>query len=170
MMLLENPPTRLRRFHQQDLRRFQAYRMDPVVGKFQSWEAMTDTQAIGFIDHMTTCTLFRPDRWTQVAIAHCDDDALIGDMGLHLSGDGKSVEVGMTLALGHQRKGHGHRAFDLAVTLIWDNSSAREIRAYTDQRNTGSLALLRSTAMQHIGTETAADGVIEEVFSLPRPA
>lgn len=164
--IARSPKTILRRLHRDDLARFLAYRTDPDVAKYQSWDAMDAARAARFIKACATAPLFSPDSWCQIGIADPAND-LIGDMGLYLSKDGAHAELGITLARDHWGRGHGKDAMRLAIDLVWSDTQAQAIRCWGDQRNTGSVALMRSLGMTHLGTETT--DVVEEAFILHRP-
>lgn len=158
----------LRRLSVSDLTAFQAYRGDPDVARYQSWQPMDAEEATLFLAQMARVDpLLRPGHWTQIAIAHRTTDRLMGDMGLYLSENGEDAEVGITLSSGDQRQGHATRAMRLAFDLLWNTTSATTIRAWADQRNVASVALLNAAGMTHLGTET--NDVVEEAFALIRP-
>jgi aminoglycoside 6'-N-acetyltransferase len=156
-------PTALRRFRPGDLAAFQAYRTDPDIARLQSWDRMTDDAAAAFLRANERCGLLRAGEWTQVAVALTEDGALIGDVGLFLSLDAGTAELGITLAPDHHHRGHAIRAMRLAAGLVWNGSRARRIRAYADPRNRASLQLLRRLGMAHVGQD---DG--DEAFEWTR--
>ena len=98
----------LRRLAPADLVTFQAYRQDSEVGQYQDWASMDDDLALGFLGHMAEANLFQRGQWSQIGIDL--DGALIGDMGVFLSGKADEAEVGVTLARAAQRKGLGEAA------------------------------------------------------------
>ncbi|WP_299728245.1 GNAT family N-acetyltransferase [uncultured Tateyamaria sp.] len=163
-MRLTTQSTTLRRLSPDDLRAFQAYRNDPVVAQFQSWEAMDDDRAAGFLTHAATSEpLFTPGHWTQIAVADAETDALLGDMGLHLSQDQTEAELGITLARAAQGQGHATRAVALAVGLLFDETPIDRIRAWADIRNMASQNLMVRAGFTEIGIEVT-DGVTEAAF------
>ena len=168
-MLASSHSTTLRRFHAKDLDPFLAYRDDPEIARFQSWEAMSREKAAGFIAHMASIDpLLRPGHWTQIAIAQTATDDLIGDMGLYLSNDGLEAEIGITLARSSHGQGHAMRACQLAVGLLFDRTAITRINAFADARNTASRRLCDRLGFTFVGSETT-DGVEEAVFISHRP-
>ncbi len=168
IMLAQSDTLILRRLSPADLCVFQAYRNDPEVGRYQDWSTFSDADAAQFLNHMAQIDpLLRPGHWTQIGVADAETDRLIGDMGLFLAADGTSAEMGITLAAKEHRHGCGLAATQLAIQLIWQVSAAQTIRAWGDQRNTASIALMRKVGMTHVGTEK--NDVIEEAFILERP-
>lgn len=168
-MHLISGPTTLRRLCADDLKPFQAYRNDPDIARYQDWTQMADDEAAGFLSHMSRVTpLLRPGRWTQIAVAQSPDDALIGDMGLHLSADGMQAEIGITLASAHHGQGHATRAMTLAAQFLFGETAITRINAYADLRNTASCRLMPRAGFTQTGTEIT-DGITEAVFTLHRP-
>lgn len=168
-MRLMSRPTVLRRLSPDDLRAFQAYRNDPIVAEFQSWEAMDDARAHGFLSHVSvTEPLINPGEWAQIAVADADTDALLGDIGLHLSTDQSVAELGITLARAAQGKGHATRAVAMAVDLLFDTTPITRINAWADIRNTPSCRLMVRAGFTQSGIEVT-NGITEAVFVLNRP-
>jgi aminoglycoside 6'-N-acetyltransferase len=152
-----------------DLAAFLAYRSDPLVARYQSWDAMDEEEARGFLAHCASITpLIRPGHWIQVAVADSRSDALLGDMGWHLSNDGGEIELGITLARHAQGLGHATRAVEAAVRHLFDATQAARIVGFADLRNLPSRALLRRTGFTSLGEQTY-EGVREEAFEFRRP-
>lgn len=164
-VLIESEVLSLRRFSVDDLHTFQSYRSDPEVGRFQSWQPMTDAQARAFLSEMAAAPLLGPGHWFQIAI---EADGLIGDMGLCLSADGQEVEFGITLARAAQGRSWALAAVRLAAQLVWRETAAQRIVAITDARNTRALSLVARTAFGE-SEPLVTDGVEERVFILQRP-
>ncbi len=168
-MRIDTGPTRLRRLSVADLPAFLAYRSDPEVARYQSWEAMDVARATAFLKAMSEKTpLIRPGSWTQIAVADTTTDALLGDMGWHLSEDGREVELGITLAREAHGKGHATRALRSAVAEVFRLSDAERAVGYADLRNEPSRRLLRRAGFTSLG-EQDYKGLREEAFEFPRP-
>lgn len=168
MTLTRSDTVTLRRFSPDDLFDFQAYRNDPEVGRLQDWSLMADDEATRFLSHMVKVEpLIRPGHWTQIAVTETATGDLIGDIGLFQLEDESEAETGVTLARAYHRKGYGSAGLGLGFELIWTRTRAQTIRAWADQRNTASVALLHSVGMSHLGCEN--NDVIEEAFVLRRP-
>ena len=165
-MILDN--TVLRRLSSDDLNAFQAYRRDPKVARYQSWEDMDDERASRFLNCVATCDpLLQPDQWTQIAVADAETDALLGDMGLHLSKNSSQAEIGITLARSAQGQGHATRAVTLATELLFSETPITRIRAWADIRNTPSRDLMIRCGFTETGIEVT-NGVKEAAFQLLR--
>ena len=138
----EFPGGRLRRLHPRDLAAFQAYRSIPEVGRYQGWSPMSDADALAFLDEMHRAPLFTPGQWIQLGIAEPEADALVGDIGLHLSEDGASGEVGFTLQPSAQGRGLAGRAVREGVQLLFAATNVTRVFGITDERNLPSIRLL----------------------------
>ncbi|MEM6758825.1 MAG: GNAT family N-acetyltransferase [Pseudomonadota bacterium] len=159
----------IRRISPDDLDQFLAYRADPDVARYQSWEVMDRDRARPFLAFNQKITpLIRPGAWVQIAIADPADDTLIGDLGIMLSDDQMEVELGITLAAHAQGFGHGLRATQLACALIWDETSAQVINVWADIRNRPSRRLAERAGFAFKGFETNNE-VKEAAFSMHRP-
>ena len=163
----------LRRMAEGDLDRFLAYRSDPEVARYQSWEVMDRGRAQGFLAHCATVTpLLRPGHWVQIAVASPDDDTLLGDMGLFLSDDGAEAELGITLSRDAQGQGRATEAMRLACELVFAQTQAQRILGIADIRNVASLKLLQRAGFRFTHEErTEQDGrpITERFHELRRP-
>src|SRR5512139_1476283 len=92
------PGGSLRRLRASDLAAFQAYRSIPELGRFQGWSSMSETEALSFLAEMSEAQLFTPGDWIQLGIAERESDQLIGDIGIFVSADELTGEIGFTLA------------------------------------------------------------------------
>ena len=155
-----------------DLDDFLDYRSDPDVGRYQSWEKMDRDQARGFITAAGSEPLLQPGRWSQVAIADAQSDALIGDMGVRIEADQSEAELGITLSTPAQGHGFGLAAVALMIDVIFTQTPVRKIWAITDARNARSLSLIKRAGFTFSHTEedkTQAPVLIEHFFTFLRP-
>ena len=94
----------LRRLRADDLPRFQAYRHDAEVARYQGWVPVSDEEARGFLVEMSGAPFGRLGEWLQIAIADADDGFLRGDVGLFVAASGSEAEFGITLARAAQAR------------------------------------------------------------------
>lgn len=144
------PGGRLRRLHPDDHEAFQTYRSMPELGRYQGWSPMTDAEALEFLDEMHRARLFTPGQWVQLGIGDADADALVGDVGLYLSEDGTSGEVGFTLQPSAQGRGIAGRAVREAVQLLFATTPVARVVGITDARNLPSIRLLERLGFELI--------------------
>jgi RimJ/RimL family protein N-acetyltransferase len=83
----------LRRLAMVDLPAFLAYRSDPDVARYQSWGETEEASARALIDDMASAIIPMRGAWRQIAVVG-KDVALLGDIGLHVSEDGREAEIG----------------------------------------------------------------------------
>ena len=139
----------LRRLSTSDLSRFQAYRGNPEVGRYQGWSAKSMEEAEAFLAEMAAAPLFVPGEWVQLAIAESGTDHLIGDIGVCVRGGTEnSVEIGFTLAPESQGKGLGSEAVRETIAMLFDFTPAETVIAITDTRNLPSIRLLERVGMR----------------------
>jgi RimJ/RimL family protein N-acetyltransferase len=145
---------RLRRFRPDDLERFQAYRHDPEIWRYQGWDPTSDEGARAFLDEMAAAPFGRPGEWIQIAVADAED-ALIGDIGLYLMADGREAEFGISLARGAQGRGLAEEAARTLIDGLRADTGVGRLIAITDTRNIPSARLLRRLGMTLEAEESA---------------
>jgi len=167
----EFPGGRLRRMHPHDLAAFQAYRSLPELGRYQSWTPMSDNEAFEFLDDVLRTPLFTPGHWVQLGIAELESDTLVGDIGLYLSEDGASGEVGFTLQPASQGRGVATLAVREALQLFFSATSVARVLGITDERNLPSINLLERLGFEFIESRQVVfrgEPCTERVYALPR--
>lgn len=145
--------TTLRQLSHSDLARFQAYRTDPQVARYQSWEKMTDEEAMAFIHSTRSQQILVPGTWSQIGIAYSDNDFLIGDVGIRIDQVQEEAEIGFTIARDYQNRGIGKETVREAIKLIFEHTRVKRIIGITDERNLASLKLLKALGMIKISTD-----------------
>src|SRR5260370_36627876 len=97
---IETTRLRLRHFTDSDLPVFIAYRNDPVVAKYQSWEGISEPQAYAFIQEQKETQLGVPGKGMQIAIEAKETGTLV-EHGYFTINDHaeRQAEIGCTLAL-----------------------------------------------------------------------
>jgi RimJ/RimL family protein N-acetyltransferase/N-acetylglutamate synthase-like GNAT family acetyltransferase len=149
---IEGPRVRLRRLGVADLPRFQAYRHDPEVGRWQGWLPQDEAAARAFLQAAATDPFPVPGTWFQMAIADRASDTLLGDIGLHLRADSEALELGFSLAREAQGRGLATEAVGLALQLAFDATPATRVLAITDTRNHASVRLLERLGLRRYAT------------------
>lgn len=161
----------LRRMHPHDRGAFQAYRSIPELGRYQGWSPMSDAEALEFLDEMHRAPLFTPGHWVQLGIAEPASDALVGDIGLYVSEDGASGEVGFTLQPSAQGRGVAALAVREALQLLFAATAVTRVWGITDQRNLPSIRLLERLGFKFIESRQVVfrgEPCTERVYALPR--
>jgi RimJ/RimL family protein N-acetyltransferase len=133
----------LRSLRASDAERVQAYRSDPEVARFQSWDTQSLDEVHAFIAEQRALCSAEPD-WYQFAIAERSTDCVVGDLGVHiLEIDHRQVEIGFTLAPDAQGQGYAAEAVRGILGHLFVALGKHRVIASTDPRNERSIALLR---------------------------
>lgn len=162
---------RLRRLAASDLAHFQAYRRDPEVGRWQGWLPRPDEEALAFLQEMATIPLFQPGGWTQLGIADEATGELLGDLGVHISADGREAEFGFSLARAAQGRGIASAALRKAIAMVFEQTGVERIDAQTDARNGACIRLLErlgAARVARIDTEFRGEPCVEWRYVLAR--
>ena len=167
----EFPGGRLRRLGPADREAFQAYRSIPELGRYQGWSPMSEAEALEFLTEMHQAPMFTSGEWVQLGIAEPESDLLVGDIGLHLSSDGNTGEIGFTLQPSVQGRGIAGRAVREALQLLFAATEVSHVLGITDTRNFPSIRLLERLGFMHFETRSVVfrgEPCSEVVYTLRR--
>ena len=133
----------LRSFLAEDLRAFVAYRSDPEVARYQSWDA-TYSLADGarFLASQRDLELGEPGEWVQLAaVAH--DGRLAGDCAARVVQDPpRTAEIGVTFSPRYQGAGLATEALAAVVTTLFREHAIHRVYAHADDHNLAVQRLL----------------------------
>jgi RimJ/RimL family protein N-acetyltransferase len=159
MVQIFTPRLLLRPFRADDLPAFVAYRSDPNVARFQSWDqsyAMADAKR--FIASQRGIDFGTPGQWLQLAAIDRSSGVLCGDCGVCVKADQPSTaEVGVTFAPHHQRLGLATEALGALTTKLFDGWGLHRIYAQADERNLAVHRLLARVGYRHEARLVDAD-------------
>ncbi|GAC1549544.1 MAG: GNAT family protein [Herpetosiphon sp.] len=142
----------LRRFNASDLATLMAYRNDPLVAMYQSWEAMSTREAHALIVEMQTTEPGVPGPGFQFAVTLKATGVHIGDCFLKVHDDDpRQGELGYTLARCHWGNGFGSEAAQAVIKYCFVTLKLHRIIAVADSRNSASVALLERIGMRREG-------------------
>ena len=143
----------LRRFRPDDLDAFVAYRSDPGIARYQSWEApYPPDQAHQLLRELQRTHPDTPGEWFQFAVARREADRLIGDCAaLVRADDPRQAEIGFTLAAEHQGQGYATEAVRRLLHYLLIERGKHRVTATCDDRNTRSAAVLERVGMRREG-------------------
>lgn len=146
---------------------FVAYRRDPVVARYQSWDvdySLDDARALWA--EQKGLEEPRAGGWLQYAIVD-PGGVLLGDVAMHrLDDQPDTYELGVTVAPAAQGSGVATRALRGTIDfLVWERGAHR-ILAHCDARNTAMRAVLERLGLRHEGTAFEADWFKGEWTSL----
>jgi RimJ/RimL family protein N-acetyltransferase len=141
----------IRRFEHSDVDPFLAYRNDPEVARYQSWESCTKQEAIDLVQEMDATAPGTPGEWFQFAIELKQTATLIGDCGLKTEVDGRQAEIGFTFSRAYQGRGYASEAVARLLDYAFGELDLHRDYAITDQENAPSVALLERLGMRREG-------------------
>jgi aminoglycoside 6'-N-acetyltransferase len=128
----------------EDVPAFAAYRSDPDVARYQSWDT-TYTTADGerLVADQEGVQFGEPGSWVQVAAIDRATGTLCGDCAVRVDADPpKTAEVGVTFAPAWQGTGLATEALGAIVTRLFDEHDIHRVYAETDDRNVAVHRLL----------------------------
>jgi RimJ/RimL family protein N-acetyltransferase len=150
---LETERLILRAFRDGDLDAFLAYRNDPLVALYQSWDVpYSRQQGIAFLDEMKSGKPGQAGVWYQIAIELKATGALIGDcVFCPLKEDARQAEIGYSLARDYQNQGYASEAIRRLLDYLFGELDLHRVRAICDVENTASARLLERVGMRREG-------------------
>jgi RimJ/RimL family protein N-acetyltransferase len=171
--MIETERLVLRRFRPDDATAFAAYRSEPAIARYQSWdETYSPADAERMIASLTEAHPGEPGEWFQFAVADRTTDALLGDCALHLDGHDQSrAEIGYTLAPAHQGRGLATEAVAALVAYAFETLGVDRVQATADERNAPSIRVaerLGFEAVARVHTTFKGERCVEETYELRR--
>ena len=132
-----------------DLESFLAYRQDPEIARFQSWDpSYSREQALELIESQVGVELPSKGQWLQLAIHHLMSGELVGDLALHALEENKSrFEIGFTIAKQYQGRGFAREAALRLMNELGFEVATKFIAA-SDSRNKASIKVLTALGFQ----------------------
>ena len=148
----ETPQLILGRFEHSDVDAFVAYRNDPEVARYQSWDRMTLAEANDFVTHLAGRAPGEAGEWFQIAVRLKADGRLVGDFGLFIeAGDPRLAELGFTFDRAHQGRGLATEAAKGLLRFAFGTLGLHRIKAIVDCRNAPAIRLLERLGFRREG-------------------
>jgi RimJ/RimL family protein N-acetyltransferase len=141
----------LRRFTDADLPVLLAYRNDPEIARYQSWQSFSEEEAQAFLQKQKALEPGMPGKWFQFAIEEKSSGLLVGDCALHVDEAGQQGEIGFTLAAQQQGKGFATEAVSRVCDYAFTNLRLHRLVANCDCRNHSSVGLLERLGFRREG-------------------
>jgi RimJ/RimL family protein N-acetyltransferase len=149
---LETPRLRLRHFTDSDLGNFIAYRNDPEVARYQSWEGISEPEAQAFIQEQKAIQPGIPGQWFQIAIELKETGTLVGDCALKVEEhDPRQAEIGYSLSRVYQGRGIASEGVSRVLDYVFGTLKLHRVIAITDCENLASVALLERLGLRREG-------------------
>lgn len=144
---LDTPRLRLRRFTRADLPALLAYRNDPEVARYQSWDSFSPEEGAAFIEAQSLLEPGSPGRWFQFAMTVKPDFRLIGDCALHVDAD-RVAEIGFTVSRTGQGQGFASDAVREVIRYAFLELGVLRVQAIVDARNDRAIRLLERVGLR----------------------
>ena len=150
MLPLDSPRLVLRRFVPEDVPALAAYRNEPEVSRYQSWESFGIEEAEALVRKANEPVT--PGQWFQIAFALRDSGALVGDAGLKLhESEPRHATIGITLSPEFQHRGLASEGLSRLFDHLFTETLVRRIVGDTDPENPPSWRLLERLGMRREG-------------------
>lgn len=134
-------------FRAEDAPALAAYRSDPDVARYQSWDAPFPLDAARrMIEEMTDPAA---PGWFQYAIEL--QGTVVGDIGVGLHDNLLQASLGFTLAPAHQGQGYATEAVHRMLAHLFTDRGLRKVSAECDARNDRSVRLLTRLGFRQEG-------------------
>jgi [ribosomal protein S5]-alanine N-acetyltransferase len=142
----------LRRFVEADAPAFCAYRNDPRIAHYQSWEACGENEAREFVLNHGAQPFGVPGEWLQIAIALKATDQLVGDCAVRIhSQDIRQATIGGTLARPYHRHGFAVEALSGLLDGLFVQAQLHRVVADTDVENSAAWTLMERLGFRREG-------------------
>lgn len=141
----------LRAFTPADAPALAAYRSDPEVSRYQSWEAPVPMEEAERLAATFSAGDPRDPGWFQYAVERRLAPGLVGDLGVCRSEDGRQAELGFTFAPAFQGHGYATEAVARIVEFLLLDEGLHRISAECDERNVRSAKLLERVGFRREG-------------------
>jgi aminoglycoside 6'-N-acetyltransferase len=140
----------IRRFRSDDASSLAAYRSDPTVARFQSWDIpFTNAQAQAFIDSFGAANPDTAGEWFQFAVVEAATGAHVGDVAAGVdTHDPRLATIGVTLATSAQGRGYAGEAVAWLLDYLFLEREKHRVTADCDVRNDKAAALLDRLQMR----------------------
>jgi RimJ/RimL family protein N-acetyltransferase len=135
-----------------DLEPFVAYRNDPEVARYQSWEGISELEARAFLQEQKERQPGVAGQWFQIAIELKETGMLVGDCALKIEEhDERQAEIGYTLSQAYQGRGIASEAVSCILKYVFVGLQLHRIIAIADCENVASVALLERLRFRREG-------------------
>jgi len=129
-----------------------AYRNDPEVARYQSWEGITEAEARALTQDVKEIQPWAPGEWLQIAIELKETGEIVGDCAFKIEEDDeRQAEIGYTLARAYQGRGIASEAVSCILEYAFASLGLHRVIAITDVENAPSVALLERLGVRREG-------------------
>lgn len=144
---------------QSDVAEFVAYRQDPVVARWQSWDpgySLVDGRNL--TSGQPATDLPAAGEWLQLAVRNVTRSTLFGDVAVQCLPDQPATfEIGMTLARKAQGRGIATEAVSRVLVHLFAAVGAHRVVAHCDAENAAVAKVLRRVGMRQESRQLEGD-------------
>lgn len=147
---LETQRLMIRQFQNSDLEAFLAYRNDPEVARYQSWDVPYPRErGSEFVESMTDAFPAVQGEWFQAALQLKSTQEMIGDVGFIIrKDDSRQAFIGYSLASIHWGNGYAYEAVSRLLAHLFEELNLHRVVAECDVENIGSWKLLEKLGLR----------------------
>ena len=127
-------------------------RSHPDVAEFQTWAtpfSLVDAQAL--VESVMAMAGPENDEWWMASVCDRRSGAVVGDVGVSLSWEGRTAEVGYNFDPDHWGKGFAVEALDALVDYLFDDAGVTRVFGMLHPDNVASAQLLERTGFRFEG-------------------
>lgn len=133
----------LRKMELSDITSFHAYRSDPEVARYQSWEpTFSLDDATDFVNRQFISTPNIPGQWIQLSVSYNNSDVHVGDVAFCSNEyEPLVVEMGVTISPKYQKQHIAFDAITILLNYLFGDLGKHRVTALIDTRNIASVKL-----------------------------
>lgn len=142
----------LRPMRSADAEAFAARRSDPDVARYQNWTTPYPIdRARTLVAESVAMDGPADGEWWMLTVADTDDATVLGDLVVHLTSQGRTAEIGYTLARDAWGAGYAVEAATALVRYLFDDIGVTRVEASLHPDNTASAMVLERIGMRFEG-------------------
>lgn len=142
----------LRRVRPDDAEPLAARRSDPEVAEYQNWVAPFPIEkARESIAEVVDMEGPINDEWWMLTVADLDDTVVFGDVVIHLTWEGRTAEIGYTVAREAWGKGYAIEAATALVEYLFETVGVTRVEGMLHPDNVASAMVLERVGMRFEG-------------------
>ncbi|HSJ85361.1 MAG TPA: GNAT family N-acetyltransferase [Acidimicrobiia bacterium] len=152
-----------------------ARRNDPEVARLQNWELPYPLQrAEKLVSGLVAMEGPSNDEWWMAVVADGETGEVLGDLALHLTWQGRTAEVGYTLAREHWGKGYATEALEALIEYLFDQLGVTRVFGMLHPDNVASAMVLERCGLLFEGHTRSSFWLGDEVsddwiYGMTRP-
>jgi RimJ/RimL family protein N-acetyltransferase len=165
----------LRPFVLDDSAGLAARRNDPEVARLQNWELPYPLErAEKLVSSLVAMEGPSNDEWWMAVVADGETGEVLGDLALHLTWQGRTAEVGYTLAREHWGKGYATEALQALIEYLFDGLGVTRVFGMLHPDNVASAMVLERCGLLFEGHTRSSFWLGDEVsddwiYGMTRP-